>query len=304
MDESEGIGEKFIGNYKLLTMIAKSSSPVWIASDIRKDEKVVIKFLSKSAAALDPQIRRRSENEILAAASLKHKHIVPVLDIITTEEYTCIVQTYCAGGDLNDFVNKYGPLNEDEIKIVIKQVGSAIQYAARSGFCHRDIKLENMFLLNPITADNKSAMQIMLGDWGFSSQYTFDKKNLSDSWGTLPYAAPEVILAKNYYGPEVDIWSLGVVIYTLYTKKFPFSAHSSRAVKMNIIKGKYPVELISNMSPLLLDLLQNMIKINTEKRISISNIMEHPWVTQKPTKQRYYRLKHMLTFLTHKIRIN
>jgi len=221
MDESEGIGEKFIGNYKLLTMIAKSSSPVWIASDIRKDEKVVIKFLSKSAAALDPQIRRRSENEILAAASLKHKHIVPVLDIITTEEYTCIVQTYCAGGDLNDFVNKYGPLNEDEIKIVIKQVGSAIQYAARSGFCHRDIKLENMFLLNPITADNKSAMQIMLGDWGFSSQYTFDKKNLSDSWGTLPYAAPEVILAKNYYGPEVDIWSLGVVIYTLYTKKVP-----------------------------------------------------------------------------------
>jgi len=275
---------------------------VWLATD-KNGEKVVIKFLSKSAAALDPQVRRRSENELQAATALRHKHIVPVLDIINTEEYICIVETYCAGGDLNDYVNKCGPLSEDEIKLIIAQVGSAIHYAARSGFCHRDIKLENMFLLYPMTSE-KSVMHIMLGDWGFCSQFNPDKKLLSDSWGTLPYAAPEVLTAINYVGPEVDVWSLGVVIYTMVNKKFPFAAPTARAVKQKIKVGKMPNEGLMNLSPSLLDLLQKMIKVNTAKRISIGNVLEHPWFTQRPTKQRYIRIKYILISLKHKIRIN
>jgi len=95
---------------------------------------------------------------------------------------------------------------ENEARDVISQLIDALEYTTDEGWVHRDLKLENIMF-------HKG--KYIIGDWGFSRRFSYDSVIIGESFGSLYYAAPEIIKGDNYVGPECDIWSLGVILYTL-----------------------------------------------------------------------------------------
>jgi len=133
---------------------------------------------------------------------------------------------------------------------------------------HRDIKLENILL----DENNKA----IVGDWGFAGYWSSEKK-IKCNWGSIFYAAPEVLLGREYTGPEIDIWSLGVVLYAMITGRLPFAGNNNAEVAQNIIMGNYKVP--SSCSNNLSDLIYSMLQVDQNIRFNITQIKAHPWVS-------------------------
>jgi len=205
--------------------------------------------------------------------TLNHPNILCAYDVfeIGTEVY--IVMPLCKNGDLLDHLgNKDGRLSEEETKRVMSQVISAIVYANEHGWCHRDLKLENIFLKDEDT--------FVIGDWGFASQWS-DNRWLYDSVGSLPYASPEVIDGKAYHGPDADMWSTGCMLYTLLTGSFPFAGSSNYHVAINIRAANFNFPETIPFSDEVKDLIKKLLNPDRHTRIKYNKILSHPWLLKK-----------------------
>jgi len=135
---------------------------------------------------------------------------------------------------------------------------------------HRDLKLDNI-----LYHDGK----FKIADWGFACEYKPTCK-LFQSVGSLWYASPEIIEGKPYLGPPVDIWSLGVILYALLSGRLPFTNKLSidSEIRAKIKTGEY--EEITKISVYATILLRYMLLVNPELRITASQIIDHPWLSQ------------------------
>jgi len=218
------------------------------------------------------------ENEI-KATKLIHPHIIETLEVVETPEEVWVIQQFCKCGDLSSFMVKRNKhFTEDEARIIIKQVSSALEYATSKGFVHRDIKPANLLILNEIDhTQSITEIHIVVADWGFCTPYSPRERTLSDTYGTLLFAAPEIINGSYYYGPEVDVWSLGVTLYFLLTNTCPFIATgTSQEIKKCIKRGVLANQI--QLSYSVNALLKKMVQINSHRRISIQEVLSHPWI--------------------------
>ena len=196
-----------------------------------------------------------------------HKNIIKYFEHFETKKYFCIVMENISGGNLLKAINKMSKFSEPMAKNIFKQLIQTIKYLHNNDIVHRDIKPDNILL----ELDNT----IKLCDFGVSKQI---KKGqlLTDSCGTPAFIAPE-ILKDNPYDPYItDIWSSGVVLYIIVSGFFPFRGINEAELRKNILGGKYP-ELF-DVSDNLKDLINKMLEINPEKRISLDEILNHPWL--------------------------
>jgi len=173
--------------------------------------------------------------------------------------------------DLLHFLHKRGKLSEAEAKDIMLQLVSAMCYAWKKGFCHRDIKLENILMIGE--------QQVFIGDWGLAAKIKSHNDILNDVVGSLPTQCPQIILEQPYKGPAADIWSLGVVLYALVTGKLPFIGDGDFELMQNIVRGNYtlPGDISSDLRSLLARMLENEEK----DRITISELQNHPWLKEK-----------------------
>lgn len=147
------------------------------------------------------------------------------------------------------------------------QIISAVEYCHSKNICHRDLKTENLLL------DHK--MNIKLVDFGFANY--FDLTNpLKTFCGSPPYAAPEIFVGKKYYGPEIDIWSLGVILYVLVSASLPFDSENLQRLKSLVLSCKYRVPYY--LSQDCENLIKNLLVINPTKRFKIQQIKAHKWI--------------------------
>ena len=208
------------------------------------------------------------KNEIKIMSKLrKSNNIVKLFEFFETNDYYCLVMENVVGGNLLNTINKMNKIPENLSKIIFKQLILTLKYIHSNNIVHRDIKPDNILLdLNNT---------IKLCDFGVSK--IISKGELTDdSCGTPAFIAPEILLEKPYNPYATDIWSCGVVLYVMITGFFPFRGISETQLHENILKGVYPKPI--NISNELSDLLSKILNIFPNKRISIQQILEHPWL--------------------------
>jgi serine/threonine protein kinase len=190
-------------------------------------------------------------------------------DIISHPNHHYMVFEFIDGGQLLDYIISHGRLRERAARKFARQIGSALNYCHKNSIVHRDLKIENILI-------SKSG-NIKIIDFGLSNLYS-PSSHLSTFCGSLYFAAPELLNAKLYTGPEVDIWSFGIVLYVLVCGKVPFDDQSMPALHAKIKRGlvEYPAWLSNECK----SLLARMLVTNPADRATLTEVMNHPWMNK------------------------
>uniref|UniRef100_A0A8C1VWT3 non-specific serine/threonine protein kinase n=1 Tax=Cyprinus carpio TaxID=7962 RepID=A0A8C1VWT3_CYPCA len=192
---------------------------------------------------------------------------VKLFEVIETEKTLYLVMEYASGGEVFDYLVAHGRMKEKEARAKFRQIVSAVQYCHQKHIVHRDLKAENLLL----DAD----MNIKIADFGFSNEFTIGNK-LDTFCGSPPYAAPELFQGKKYDGPEVDVWSLGVILYTLVSGSLPFDGQNLKELRERVLRGKYRIPFY--MSTDCENLLKRFLVLNPVKRGTLEQIMKDRWI--------------------------
>ena len=229
-------------------------------------ENVAIKILDKEKI-LKEKDKFRLKNEIKILKKLRHNNIVQLYGVIDTKLSINLIMEYCEGEELLDYINRKQRLKELEACQIFQQIISGIEYLSKNGITHRDLKPENILI-------NKDNLKIKIVDFGLSNIY---KKNqlLKSKCGSLCFAAPEMISGKKYNGLNVDIWSSGVILFSMICGYLPFQEEDTTVLYQKIIKGKYQIPYY--VSQLAGDLIHKILNINPNKRYTIEQIKKHKW---------------------------
>lgn len=199
--------------------------------------------------------------------TLDHPNIVKLFQVIETEKTLYLVMEYASGGEVFDYLVLHGRMKEKEARAKFRQIVSAVQYCHQKKIIHRDLKAENLLL--------DSEMNIKIADFGFSNEFVPGNK-LDTFCGSPPYAAPELFQGKKYDGPEVDVWSLGVILYTLVSGSLPFDGSTLRELRERVLRGKYRIPFY--MSTDCENLLKKFLVLNPTRRASLEVIMKDKWM--------------------------
>lgn len=255
-----------IGNYRLLRTIGKGNfAKVKLARHILTGREVAIKIIDKTQ--LNPTSLQKLFREVRIMKILNHPNIVKLFEVIETEKTLYLVMEYASGGEVFDYLVAHGRMKEKEARTKFRQIVSAVQYCHQKHIVHRDLKAENLLL----DAD----MNIKIADFGFSNEFTLGNK-LDTFCGSPPYAAPELFQGKKYDGPEVDVWSLGVILYTLVSGSLPFDGQNLKELRERVLRGKYRIPFY--MSTDCENLLKRFLVLNPVKRGTLEQIMKDRWI--------------------------
>jgi len=258
--------EPHIGKYRLLKTIGKGNfAKVKLAKHIPTGKEVAIKIIDKTQ--LNPGSLQKLFREVRIMKTLDHPNIVKLFQVIETEKTLYLVMEYASGGEVFDYLVLHGRMKEKEARAKFRQIVSAVQYCHQKKIIHRDLKAENLLL--------DSEMNIKIADFGFSNEFVIGNK-LDTFCGSPPYAAPELFQGKKYDGPEVDVWSLGVILYTLVSGSLPFDGSTLRELRERVLRGKYRIPFY--MSTDCENLLKKFLVLNPARRASLEVIMKDKWM--------------------------
>jgi serine/threonine protein kinase len=231
--------------------------------------KVAVKILNK-AKIKQLGMEEKVQREINILHLCTHPHIIRLYEVLDTPTDIFLVNEYVSGGELFDYIVSKGRLSADEARNFFHQIISGVEYCHFQKIVHRDLKPENLLL--------DASLNIKIADFGLSNLMR-DGDFLRTSCGSPNYAAPEVISGHLYAGPEVDVWSCGVILYALLCGSLPFDDESIPNLFKKIKSGMY--SLPTHLSQLAKNLIPRMLEVDPMKRITIPEIRLHPWFQHK-----------------------
>src|SRR3990167_6346795 len=190
-----------------------------------------------------------------------------------------IIMEMIKGEELHNLVTSNDLLPINDVKRLFKQVLTAVNELHENNICHLDLKLEN------IMVDPKQ-QEIKLIDFGFAefTKETADQRNekmISQFRGSIHYSAPEIVRNIPFDGKKADIWALGVLLYILITKRFPFPGNENdyddyRAVAQQIVN--HQLTFNGPFTPQVISLIELMLQSDPTKRLPIKYLLQHPWL--------------------------
>ena len=253
---------------------------VRLATHIITGEKVAVKILYREKIK-EKSDKRRLEREIKILKILRHKNIVQLYNVIQTPSTIYLVMEYIKGKELFEIIVQKKKLSELESLRYFQQLISGIEYLGKIRVAHRDLKPENLLI------DSKNNLKI--ADFGLSNIYK-NNELLSTDCGSPCYAAPEMLSGEKYFGLSADIWSSGIILYTMLCGRLPFEDKDNQLLYNKIKEGNFKIpEFLSENAK---DILTKIINVDPKKRYNISQIKKHPWFNQLD--QRKYMSKGLL----------
>lgn len=238
------------------------------SSDGRPPPPPTESFLAK-AAAKDHSKEVRTIREGSLQILLHHPYVCGMREMMIHQNHYYMVFEYINGGQMLDYIISHGRLRERAARKFARQIGSALEYCHRNSIVHRDLKIENILI--------SKTGNIKIIDFGLSNLFS-PHSHLSTFCGSLYFAAPELLNAKVYTGPEVDVWSFGIVLYVLVCGKVPFDDQSMPALHAKIKRGH--VEYPANLSGECKHILSRMLVTDPNKRATLPEILAHSWMTK------------------------
>ncbi|KAK5614816.1 hypothetical protein CRENBAI_012239, partial [Crenichthys baileyi] len=226
---------------------------------------VAVKSIRKEKIK-DEQDLVHIRREIEIMSSLCHPHIITIYEVFENKDKIVIVMEYASQGDLYDYICDKKNLSEREARHFFRQIVSAVHYCHQNGIVHRDLKLENILL------DGNGNVKI--ADFGLSNLYHRDEY-LQTFCGSPLYASPEIVNGWPYRGPEVDTWSLGVLLYTLVHGSMPFDGFNHKILVQQISTGNYRKPSKPSDA---CGLIRWMLMVNPERRATIEEVAGHWWL--------------------------
>lgn len=258
-------------DYRLEKTIGKGSyGKVKLATQLSTNEKVALKFISR-ASIKKPTHWTRIRREINLLRAMHHPHIVKLYDYKDNGSDILLMMEYISGGDLFDRIvhHKDQRFSEREARPLFRQIISAVDYCHQNRIIHRDLKPENLMV------DDRN--QIKLIDFGFANIYS-PRGYLETNCGSPLYASPEIVQGVKYVGPEVDIWSLGVILFAMLTGTLPFEDELLKGLYAKICAGNYQVP--AYLSQEARDLIKMMLTVDPKQRATMKDIKFSAWVMQ------------------------
>lgn len=227
-------------------------------------QEVAMKTISRRKL-ISRDMAGRIEREIQYLQLLRHPHIIKLYTVITTKTDIYMVLEYVPM-ELFDYIVKHGRLGEAKARKLFQQIICAVEYCHRHKIVHRDLKPENLLL--------DKNMNVKIADFGLSNIMT-DGNFLKTSCGSPNYAAPEVIGGKLYAGPEVDVWSCGVILYVFLVGRLPFDDEFIPALFKKIQAGTFHIP--SQTPPGAVNLIKRCLQVHPVHRITIPEIRQDEW---------------------------
>lgn len=247
-----------------------------------KNQFVAVKIIDKkNLTDKDPKkFIDLLQREITILQSLSHKNIVKMIDVSQTNNNIYIFLEYCNGGSLKDYIKKKGGyLSEKEAIIFFKEICDAFKSMEEKKIIHRDIKQENVLIHND---------QVKISDFGFSRVIEAGDPNYYSRLGTPLYMPPQIIKGEPY-GPKCDVWSVGILLYTMLYGFHPFISKNEEAKVTNLIQllknienreVKFPEKPARSQT--VKKLLVNMLGKKEEDRLSWKDIFENEIIKRDP----------------------
>ncbi|XP_068238962.1 5'-AMP-activated protein kinase catalytic subunit alpha-2 isoform X2 [Palaemon carinicauda] len=255
-----------IGHYQIGNTLGSGTfGKVKYGEHILTGTKVAIKILNRRTIK-NLDMVSKIKREITNLKLFRHPHIIKLYQVISTPTDIFMVMEYASGGELFDYIKEKGKLKESEARRFFQQIISGVDYCHRHMVVHRDLKPENLLL------DHN--LHVKIADFGLSNMMV-DGEFLRTSCGSPNYAAPEVISGKLYAGPEVDVWSCGIILYALLCGTLPFDDEHVPSLFKKIKSGVFQIPDYLNQS--VVRLLLHMLMVDPMKRATVDDIKKHEW---------------------------
>lgn len=209
----------------------------------------------------------RFQREINSMACLRHDNLVALYDFFWDDNNFYMVIDYCPGGELFDYIVKHDRLEEPVAALVFKQIVSAVNYCHSKGVAHRDLKPENVLI--------DRFPHIKVSDFGLCG-FINTNEMMKTFCGSPAYCAPECLSKIQYDGRLSDVWSLGTILYAMVTGDNPWTVSNTTKMIQQILIGDYTVP--DYLSEDCKNLITSMLIVNPSERISVQQILEHPWL--------------------------
>ncbi|KAK0237831.1 Pkinase-domain-containing protein [Armillaria nabsnona] len=273
---------KCIGPWIIGECVGKGASGrVKIAKHKRTGQLAAVKILPlaplvNSRASLATQQAKTEkqrlgiDREITMMKLMNHPNILRIYDVYEGARELFLILEYVEGGELFDFLVNKGRLDPSEALTVFLQIIYGLNYAHTFSIIHRDLKPENIL----IASFNPPLVKI--ADWGMAA-FAPPSLHLETSCGSPHYASPEIVNGHRYQGTATDIWSCGIVLFALLSGRLPFDDKDVGILLSKVKSGVF--EMPQSLDPLAKNLLSRMLVVDVHQRITISEILVHPWVT-------------------------
>jgi len=286
----------FTDDYELLESIGRGTfSVVRKCKHLASGQLRAVKCIDTHRFRLNPTFDPEALlAEVRILSNLHHAHIIRLFDVYYRPEDETIysVTELAQGGELFDSILASGNFSEMQAKHVVWQVLCALQHMHARKVVHRDIKPENILVFSSrlvesaATGQQESMLQVKLADFG-TSRFVSSGYGASTFVGSPQYVAPEILFARggdHGYGTKVDVWSVGVTLFAMLGGYLPFddAAHpgdnNSWEERIKAGKFRFVPPVWTHISAASKDLIRNMLTVNPDKRWSVEQCLEHPWL--------------------------
>ncbi|CAL4892880.1 unnamed protein product [Urochloa decumbens] len=271
------------GRYELGRVLGRGgSSKVYRARDLRTGVHVAVKAVRKPPRrpSCPPEedaaaARRSVERELAALRRVRgHPHVVRLLDVLASRSAVYLVLELARGGTVQSALEDMGRADEPVARRLFAQLASAVAHAHARGVFHRDVKPENLLL------DERGDLKLTdFGLCAFAGGGELGADGLTaTACGSPAYVAPEILLKKRYDPGKADVWSCGVVLFSLTAGYLPFNDGNLMGMYRKICAGRFRCP--KWFAPELRSLIGKMLDPNPSTRIKVGGILEHPWLVK------------------------